>query len=51
MRFEEIADHVRVKNTFTPNPQHRKLYDELFAEFLNIYKRNKAIFKRLNAIK
>ncbi len=51
MRFEEISDHTRIKNTYTPNPQHRKLYDELFAEFLNIYKHNKAIFKRLNSIK
>ena len=49
MRFEDIADHIQIENTYTPNPQHRKLYDDLFAEFLNIYKHNKAIFKRLNS--
>jgi xylulokinase len=51
MRFEDIADYIRIENTYIPNPQHRKIYDELFAEFLNIYKHNKSIFKRLNSIK
>ena len=38
-----------INNTFEPNPENRKIYDQLFAEFLNIYKHNKAIFKRLNS--
>ena len=36
------------KIAYTPNPENRKLYDELFKEFLNIYKCNKGIYNRLN---
>ena len=49
MAFNDIPDYIQIQNTFEPNPENRKLYDRLFAEFLNIYKHNKAIFKRLNA--
>jgi xylulokinase len=48
LRFEDIPDMVEVAGTFRPNPDHRAIYDELYREFLNIYKRNKAIFARLN---
>jgi xylulokinase len=48
LRFEDIPDMVAVAGTFRPNPDHRAIYDELYREFLNIYKRNKAIFARLN---
>ena len=46
--YEEIASHVEVTRTYTPNPDHRKLYDELFAEFLEIYENNKKSYARLN---
>jgi xylulokinase len=46
--FDDIADRVQIAGTYTPNPANRKIYDELFAEFLNIYKRNKGIYRRLN---
>ena len=48
LSYEEIASRVQVANTYTPNPNHRKLYDELFAEFLAIYENNKKIYARLN---
>ena len=48
MAFEDIPKYIQINNTFEPNPENRKIYDQLFAEFLNIYKHNKAIFKRLN---
>jgi xylulokinase len=47
--FDDIPSHIQINNTFEPNPENRELYDRLFTEFLNIYKNNKAIFKRLNA--
>jgi len=50
MTFEDIPRYIQINNTFEPNPENRKLYDQLFTEFLNIYKHNKAIFKRLNSI-
>jgi xylulokinase len=49
--FDDIPNYIRINNTFEPNPENRKIYDRLFAEFLNIYKHNKAIFKRLNTMK
>ncbi len=49
MTFEDIPKYIQINNTFEPNPENRETYDRLFAEFLNIYKHNKAIFKRLNS--
>jgi hypothetical protein len=49
MAFDDIPKYIQINNTFEPNPENRKIYDRLFAEFVNIYKRNKAIFKRLNS--
>jgi xylulokinase len=48
MTFDEIQDNVEVANTYQPNPANRAIYDELYAEFLNIYQRNKGIYARLN---
>ncbi len=47
----EVADipaMVEVRATFRPDPDNRAVYDELFAEFVNLYKQTKAIHKRLN---
>ena len=46
--FSEIASRVEIARTFQPNPAHRAVYDSLFREFLQAYKRNKGIFGRLN---
>ena len=48
LQFEDIPGLIDVAATFKPNPDHRAIYDELYGEFLNIYKKNKAIFARLN---
>ncbi|MEX0679515.1 MAG: FGGY-family carbohydrate kinase [Pirellulales bacterium] len=46
---DQLASLARVDCTFQPNPRHRALYKELFAEFLNSYKATRGIFRRLNA--
>jgi xylulokinase len=46
--FEDIPDLVRIRQTFTPDPANRKIYDELFDVFILLYQQNKKIFKRLN---
>jgi len=46
--FDEIPNLIKYTNTFHPNPANRKIYDELFREFVNIYDQNKAIYRRLN---
>jgi xylulokinase len=48
LSFDEISNRIQIAETYTPNPKNRKLYDELFQEFLNIYRCNKGIYKRLN---
>jgi len=48
IKFEDIPDLVKIENVFKPDPDNRKIYDELFAEFLQIYKNNRKMFKRLN---
>ncbi len=46
--FDDIPDLMEYENTFEPNSENRQIYDELFNEFVNIYSKNKSIFKRLN---
>lgn len=48
LKVEEIPSLVPIARTFEPDPANRELYDELFGEFVNLYKSNKAIFARLN---
>ena len=50
IRFDDIPDRIQIANTYTPDPENRKIYDGLFKEFLNIYKRNKRIYARLNEL-
>lgn len=48
MQTDEIPAHVAIQNTFAPDSAHRKIYDELFGEFLNLYKANQKMYRRLN---
>jgi len=48
IRYDEIASRVPVAKTYTPNPDHRNIYDDLFNEFLAIYENNKKMYARLN---
>jgi xylulokinase len=50
LRYEEIGAHVPVAKTYQPQPENRKIYDELFAEYVAIYESNKKIFARLNRV-
>lgn len=47
--FDDIPERVETTNTYDPNPDNRKTYDELFGEFLNIYTNNRRTYARLNA--
>ncbi len=48
LTFDDIPARIRIARTYEPDPAHRHLYDELFAEFLHIYKANRKIYERLN---
>ncbi len=49
IKFSDIPDLIEYRNEFKPDPANRKVYDKLFREFVNIYKQNKAMYKRLNS--
>lgn len=48
--FEDIGKYIEIKDTYEPNPENRKKYNELFEEFKNIYYNNKDMYERLNKI-
>lgn len=48
IRYDEIASRAPVAKTYTPNPDHEKVYDGLFREFLAVYENNKKMYARLN---
>jgi xylulokinase len=46
--FDDVPRLIQFDNVFQPNAEHRQLYDELFEIFVEIYKKNKGIYQRLN---
>ncbi|HPA72666.1 MAG TPA: FGGY-family carbohydrate kinase [Spirochaetota bacterium] len=46
--FDDIPGLVRHTASFEPDPKNRAIYDELFGEFVNIYRNNRAMYGRLN---
>jgi xylulokinase len=48
LRYEDIGSRVPIARTYLPDPAHRKIYDELFGEFMAIYESNRKIYTRLN---
>ncbi|NIS81180.1 MAG: xylulose kinase [Anaerolineales bacterium] len=51
LQFEDIPKHIQFQHIYEPNPENRNLYDKMFTEFVNIYKRNKGIYRRLNRMR
>jgi len=48
LNWDDIPKYIEYSNTFTPNPDNRKIYDKLFGEYVNIYKSMEKVYKRLN---
>ena len=48
LTLEEIPHRIAVKAEYQPNPDHRRIYDEYFAEYVNLYKAHKKICGRMN---
>ena len=46
--FDEISERVEIAKTFRHNPEHRRVYEAMFKEFLNIYRNNRQMYARLN---
>ena len=46
--LEEIPRLIKIKAEYRPNPDHRKIYDDLFDEYVNLYRSQKKVCARLN---
>jgi xylulokinase len=47
-KFEDIPELVQYSNIFHPNPENHALYRKIYDEFITLYKKNKAMYRRLN---
>jgi xylulokinase len=47
--FESLAESAQIENTYVPNPSNRRIYDDLFREFVNLYRATRPIYARLNS--
>jgi xylulokinase len=48
--FADIPALVEVRRTYTPDSHNRKIYDERFQVFTQIYKQMRGVYHRLNAL-
>jgi xylulokinase len=48
LTFGQVPGRVKVAASYRPEPGTRQLYDELFAEFVGFYRRNRKAHARLN---
>jgi xylulokinase len=46
--FSDIPGLIRFQRTYHPQPENRDVYDLLYTAFLDIYKKNRSIFHKLN---
>jgi xylulokinase len=46
--WEDIPSRVEIVETFRPDPANRVAYDRLFETFVDLYKKNKGLYARLN---
>ena len=50
IKFDDIPRLTKIRKTFHPNPDNRKIYDELYDAFIQLYRKNKSLYKRLNTV-
>jgi xylulokinase len=48
--FDDIPQLTKIRKTFHPNPDNRKIYDELYDVFIRLYQKNKPLYRRLNSL-
>jgi xylulokinase len=48
IQFSDIPKLIKIENEYHPDPKNQALYDKIFPDFVNLYKKNKDIYKRLN---
>jgi xylulokinase len=48
IRFDDIPSLVEYDGNYPPDPAHSAIYNELFAAFLEIHRRSRRLYRRLN---
>ncbi|MCG8332965.1 MAG: FGGY-family carbohydrate kinase [Proteobacteria bacterium] len=48
LSFGDVAKCIQIDEVFKPRAENRKIYDEMYKEYLNIYKNNQKMYERLN---
>jgi xylulokinase len=48
LTFDQVPDRVQVARSYRPDPALKELYDQLFREFVGLYRRNRKAYARLN---
>jgi xylulokinase len=48
LRWDDIPSRVEVVETYQPDPSTRATYDQLFDTFVDLYKKNKGLYAKLN---
>lgn len=48
LTFDDVPSLVIIENTYEPNHANQRLYSDLYREFLNIYKKVRPIYAKIN---
>ncbi len=48
LSIEKIPGCIKIKKVFEPNTSHREIYDTMYSQFRELFKRNKDVFRALN---
>jgi xylulokinase len=48
MSWDDIPARIEIESTFEPEPRNRGTYDRLFDAFVDVHRKNKGIYSRLN---
>ena len=48
LRWDDLPSKVEIVETYRPDPANRATYDRLFETFVDLYKKNKGLYARLN---
>jgi len=47
--IDKIPDLVNIKRVFTPDASNRRIYDKMYKQYRELFKRNRGIFRALNS--
>jgi xylulokinase len=49
--LEDIAGLAKIKKVFEPDGSKKKIYDKMYGQYRQLFKKNKPVFKALNGYK